>query len=78
MPNGFGRGCGFRDWSPPSPFVGWGRGGLHRCWSYSGAPFFHYPASPEQERDMLRNQAQTLRQWIDEIEQRVKDLEAKE
>ena len=77
MPNGFGRGFGFRGWSPPSPFIGWGQGGLPRCWSYSGVPFPHYPMSPEQEQAMLRSQAETLRQWIEEIEQRVKDLEAK-
>ena len=39
MPNGFGRGFGFRGGmgfgfrggSPPWPYVGWGRGGLPRC-----------------------------------------------
>lgn len=32
MPNGFGRGFGFRGASPPWPYVGRGRGGLPRCW----------------------------------------------
>ena len=30
----FGRGFGFRGWSPAWPFVGRGRGGLPRCWAY--------------------------------------------
>jgi hypothetical protein len=30
----YGRGFGFRGWSPPWPFVGRGRGGLPRCWAY--------------------------------------------
>jgi len=77
MPNGFGRGFGFRGWSPPWPFVGWGRGGLPRCWSYIGASFPYYPMSPEQEQAMLRSQAETLRRWTEEIELRIKDLEAK-
>lgn len=77
MPNGFGRGFGFRGCSPPSPFVGWGRGGLPRCWRYAGTPFPYYPMSPEQELSLLRTQAETLRQWTEEIERRVKDLEAK-
>ena len=77
MPNGFGRGFGFRGWSPPWPYVGRGRGGLPRCWSDIGMPFPYYPMSPEQEQAMLKDQAQTLRQWLEEIERRVKDLETK-
>jgi hypothetical protein len=40
----FGRGFGFRGWSPPWPYVGLGRGGLPRCWAYApfwGAPYPH-------------------------------------
>jgi hypothetical protein len=76
MPIGFGRGCGFKGWSPPWPFIGWGRGGLPRCWGYIGTPY-PYP-SPEQEQVMLKSQVQTLRYWIEEIERRIKDLEAKD
>jgi len=44
MPNGFGRGFGFRRGmgfgfrgsSPPWPYVGLGRGGLPRCGYFSG------------------------------------------
>jgi hypothetical protein len=39
----FGRGFGFRGWSPPWPYVGLGRGGLPRCWAYG--PFWASPYS---------------------------------
>ena len=77
MPNGFGRGFRFRGCSLPLPFVGWGRGGLPRCWACWGAPLPYYPMSREQELSVLKDQAQMLRQSIEEIERRVKDLEAK-
>ena len=77
MPNELGRGFGFRGWAPPWPFVGRGRGGLPRCWSYIEAPYPYYPTTPEQEQAILRSQAETLRKWAEEIERRIKDLEAK-
>ncbi len=36
----FGRGFGFRGWSPPWPYVGVGRGGLPRCWAFGGYGYF--------------------------------------
>lgn len=78
MQRWFGRGLGFRGASPPSPYVGLGRGGLPRCWHDLGAPFVPYPVSREEEKAALRSQAQMLRQWLEEIEQRVKDLEAED
>jgi hypothetical protein len=109
MPNagGFGRGFGFRGYSPPWPYVGRGRGGLPRCWAYtpypsyggtpesggypyvgmgypypggygaSGMPFFASPLSPDQELEFLKNQAGMLKQEMELIEARVKDLENK-
>ncbi len=38
----YGRGFGFRGFSPPWPFVGIGRGGLPRCWYYA-YPYWYYP-----------------------------------
>jgi hypothetical protein len=35
----YGRGFGFRGWSPPWPHVGLGRGGLPRCWAYGPYPY---------------------------------------
>jgi hypothetical protein len=36
MGYGRGMGFGFRGSSPPWPYVGRGRGGLPRCWAYTG------------------------------------------
>jgi hypothetical protein len=77
---GSGRGFGFRGSSPAWPYVGRGRGGLPRCWSYGT----YYPAAPgwqvvtpEAEINLLRNQAQFIKQQLDIIESRIKDLDQK-
>jgi hypothetical protein len=136
----FGRGFGFRGWSPGWPYVGLGRGGLPRCWGYGGygpysdfwgAPYaypcglnasaygsspygwespyefptsfdpygfgyppyvqmypgYPYPQNPwenpygppmmtaEREKEWLRNQADSIRQEIDQIKNRISELE---
>ena len=124
----YGRGFGFRGWSPPWPYVGLGRGGLPRCWAYGanwdafypnpnsfGAypyPFWgdrdpyrmdyyrmdyspysqFYPEYPqamgtwesydespmttgEGEKEWLKNQAESIRQQIDQIKNRILELE---
>jgi hypothetical protein len=119
----FGRGFGFRGWSPPWPYVGRGRGGFPRCWAYGASwgasyadprsfgayppsfpgnwgpygmdyPFYSqiYPEYPqamgmgegfyeppmmtgEGEREWLRNQAESIRQEIDQIKNRISELE---
>ena len=85
MPYGYG----FRGWSPPWPYVGQGRGGLPRCWYYgAAAPPYWYPAvqqqfpyapyaaapPPEQEIEMLREQAAAMKGQLDEIEARIREL----
>jgi len=83
----FGRGFGFRGWSPPWPYVGRGRGGFPRCWAY-GYGVFQYgwgsPYSPPQESTMmaaegemewLKSQAESIRQEIDQIKNRISQLE---
>lgn len=35
----YGRGIGFRGWSPGWPYVGRGRGGLPRCRAYGPYPY---------------------------------------
>ena len=43
------RGYGFRGSSPPWPYVGRGRGGLPRCWAWTGAmPDYQQPAQAGQ------------------------------
>jgi hypothetical protein len=76
---GFGKGFGFRGSSPAWPFVGRGRGGLPRCLAY-GLPCASLEIGlqttvPETEISLLRNQAQNLKQHLDLIESRIKNLE---
>jgi hypothetical protein len=53
MPNagGFGRGFGFRGYSPSWPYIGRGRGGLPRCWSNASNDYnegwYPYPGNPQ-------------------------------
>lgn len=88
---GGGMGLGFRGSSPPWPYVGLGRGGLPRCGYYSrGAGLSPYqspvraqtgnrpysaPMSKEEEMDYLKNQAQVIKEQLDNIESRMHDLE---
>jgi len=74
---GYGRGFGFRGASPPWPYTGRGRGGLPRCWYPGtwGTPHYGYePITKEQELDFLRNQAELLREELNQIEARIKEL----
>ena len=112
MPNGYG----FRGYSPPWPYVGWGRGGLPRGWyrwggvaampywqsmpaaqmpylpyggvwgvppAYAGVPApWAMPYAPsmtrEEELDFLRDQAQAIKDQLDQIETRMQELGSKE
>jgi len=79
-----GAGFGFRGASPPWPYVGRGRGGLPRC-SYPGpAVASPYPsASPlytsrmTQEGDiaLLKSQAEAIKTELNQVENRIRDLE---
>lgn len=60
MPPGYGTG-----YSSPYP------GGF----GAPGMPPFGPPMSPDQELDLLKNQAEMLRQQLDQIDARVKELE---
>lgn len=76
---GFGRGFGFRGASPPWPYVGRGRGGLPRCWYpglYSMPTYGYQTPTKEQELDYLKTQARLLKEELDQIEARIKQLEA--
>jgi len=81
MPNvkGFGRGSGFRGCSPSWPYVGRGRGGLPRCLAgdflYNSGAVGMQITTPESEIGILRNQTQNLKQQLDLIETRIRNLE---
>jgi len=46
--------------------------------SYGGVPTTAPSMTPEQEFDLLKNQAQAIREQLEQIETRMRDLEAKE
>lgn len=80
---GFGRGFGFRGASPPWPYIGRGRGGLPRCWypglwgvwTY-GYPYGYQGYTKEQELSYLKSQADLIREELNQIEARIRQLES--
>jgi len=84
---GFGRGrgagFGFRGSSPSWPYVGKGRGGLPRCWypavvaGPAYAPVWPYsPLTQEDEVDWLKRQAEAIKAELDQVETRIRDIQA--
>jgi hypothetical protein len=73
-------GFGFRGSSPPWPYVGRGRGGLPRCGYFLSGTAGKAAAVPqtskEQELDALNNQAKMVKEQLDQIESRIRELEA--
>ena len=85
MQYGYGRGFGFRGFSPSWPYVGRGRGGLPRCWYPGLATALPYPTAPsiyspqvtqEAEIDWLKRQAESIKSELDQVEARIRDLES--
>ena len=88
---GFGRGggagLGFRGASPAWPYVGRGRGGLPRCW-YPGAgaapglfaPPRNYGPLPARDEELgfLKDQAEAMKQELEDVERRIQELEKKD
>ena len=81
-----GMGFGFRGSSPPWPYVGRGRGGLPRCGYFLGGaagalaawpyqqPGITPSASKEQELDFLKNQAEAIKEQLEQTEARIQQL----
>ncbi len=90
----YGRGFGFRGASPAWPYVGRGRGGLPRCWSpelapgYAPAVYGRYGEwgqtpyaprmTPEQEIGFLKEESNALKRQLEEIENRISELQTRE
>jgi len=86
---GGGRGIGFRGMTPPWPYVGRGRGGLPRCGYYFGSGAYtappnvspgYYPATgttgSDEELNYLKYQSEVIKKQLEQIESRMRDLEA--
>ncbi len=68
---GMGRGRGWRQWFYAARMPGWARFG------YPPAPVYPYgpELTPEQEKGMLKQEAEYLRQQLDDVEGRISALE---
>ena len=86
MTYGYGRGFGFRGASPAWPYVGRGRGGLPRCWypglrgatAYSApAPYSPTPTRAE-ELGFLKDQADVVKRQLEDIDNRIRELDKKD
>ena len=80
--NRMGRGRGHRHWYNRTGMPGWSRyeAGYPAWGEYAPYPMYEDPYMveeivPEQEKDMLLEQAEMLKQHIAEIETRLKELE---
>ena len=70
---GFGRGGGWgrRNWFYATGMPGWARAGYSPAWDYGP----YQPMTPEQESDLLKNQAGALERELEAIAQRLEALE---
>ncbi|MFC2062490.1 DUF5320 family protein [Chloroflexota bacterium] len=84
---GGGWGFGFRGASPPWPHVGLGRGGLSRCGYFlsntvSSPSWPYQPPTPqmtkEEELAYLRNQAEGIKEQLDQIDLSIRNLEGEQ
>jgi len=71
---GYG-GFGFREASPPWPYVSRGRGGYARYAypGFYGAPTYPYPGR-DQDIDELKSQAQAMKEQLAQVEDRIKQM----
>ena len=83
---GFGSGRGRRNWYYATGLPGWARAaqglpawGGRGAYPYYGAPYANPwggAITPQQEADMLREQAKAMQEEINSINQRIKELES--
>ena len=65
---GFGRGRGWRNWYWETGVPGWMRGGY-------GSPRFAPRVTSEEEMDILRDEAEYLKQQLSDVQDRISALE---
>jgi len=73
----FGRGRGYRHWYSATGLPFWARQGYFAPMPYA-APYYAAPTmTPAQELAYLKDQAEYLASSLDEIQQRISELESK-
>ena len=78
---GGGRGRRWRHWYYATGLPGWARSGYVPAWGApSAVPYGPYaaPPTPEQEVELLKGQAEGLKDQLDAISQRIAELEREE
>lgn len=69
---GRGGGRGWRHWYYATGLPGWARAGYMPAW---GTVPFATPVAPEQEIEALKAQEQALKATLEDVQQRLRDLE---
>jgi len=76
----WGRGRGWRNWYYATGLPGWARAGYGwPAWGGAVGPYVPFPGpaapTPEQELEVLRQQAEFLQNSIDAVNKRIEELE---
>jgi len=72
----WGRGRGYRHWYYATGLPGWARGGwMHYPYAYAPAAPYYAQPTPEQEVDILKQQAEYFQNALADINKRIEDLE---
>jgi hypothetical protein len=73
---------GWRHWYRMTGLPGWVRASMGLpawgCWWYPWAPYWNYPTpypTPEEELEILKEKETYLKEELEAIQQRIKDLE---
>ena len=74
----FGRGRGWRSWYWATGLPGWARAGYGYPAFGSRAYPYSYAPAPEEEAEALRQQAELLKQTLEDIQNRISALEKAE
>jgi len=75
---GRGRGYRWRHWYYATGLPGWLRFGYGPAWGPPPAAYGPYASPPDEELDVLRGQAQWLKDELEAISKRIEELEREE